>query len=129
MNHWAVQYIGDEWIAGEHDCWAFFARVQRERFGREVPPMQVDATDVLAVARAIRDDDERSHWQPVDEPREGDAVLLAHARYPSHVGVWVETPQGAGVLHCVRGAGVVFSTPQALARDGWRRVDCYRRTA
>lgn len=128
MNHWAIEYIGDEWVPGEHDCWAFFARVQRERFGRDVPPIEIDPDDVLAVARAIRDDDERQHWRHVDVPQEGDAVLLAHARYPSHIGVWVNV-DGGGVLHCVRGAGVVFSRPQMLARDGWRQVDYYRRIA
>lgn len=123
--HWAADYIGDEWRAGEHDCWGFVRRVQRERYGREVPPFDVDAFNCLACARAVRDNPERSNWQQVGEPQEGDAVLLAHAKHPSHVGIWIDA-DGGGVLHCVEGDGVVFQARKSLAACGWGRLEFYR---
>ena len=123
---WAAQYIGEPWVAGEHDCWSFFRRVQAERFGCDVPVIEIDAEDIRTVAETLRDHDERRAWQSVDSPREGDAVLMAHARYPSHIGVWVDDDSHGGVLHCVRGDGVVFSTRLALELSGWRRLMFYR---
>lgn len=130
--HWASEYIGIPWKCGAQgpdafDCWAFVREIQRARFGREVPIIDVDANDTRAVACAIRDHDERRRWIAVPEPAEGDAVLMAHARYPSHIGVWVDV-DGGGVLHCVRGAGVVFQSRAALAAAGWGRLEYYRCT-
>lgn len=125
MTHWATGYIGEPWVAQQNDCWAFCRRVWRDHFELEVPAVDVDAAHLALVARAFAGHAERANWIEVDLPREGDAVLLAHARYASHVGVWIEA-DGGGVLHCDQASGVVFSTPQALDRCGWRRLRFYR---
>lgn len=131
MSHWAAALIGRPYAAGaegpeEFDCWGLFRSVQRDFFGRHVPAMpEVERLDLMACARAIRDSGERANWLPVEIPREGDAVLMARASHPSHVGVWIDT-DGGGVLHCVQGAGVLFSSLAALRRDGWGGVRFYR---
>lgn len=51
--------------------------------------------------------------------------LAAHARHPSHVGVWVDV-DGGGVLHCINGAGVVFQPIKALKAGGWGHLEFYR---
>ena len=123
---WAVQYIGDPWIHGEHDCWGFFRRVQKEQFNIDLPIMDIDANNMLAVARSMKTSGEKSNWEEINTPVEGDAVLMAHAKYPSHIGVWVDADRG-GVLHCVRGQGVVFSSRQNLDLTGWKHLTFYRR--
>lgn len=128
MTHWAIAYIGEPWVAGEHDCWAFFRRVQADRFGRAVPAIDVNAHSLMACARAVADNPERANWLPVSSPVEGDAVLMAHSRYPSHVGLWVDV-DGGGVLHCVEGAGVIFQTIKNLKACGWGHVEFYRHAA
>ncbi|MGL6245652.1 NlpC/P60 family protein [Pseudomonas sp.] len=125
MTHWAFAYIGQPWVSESHDCWGFFRRVQRERFGREIPPFDVDAFNRLACARAVAGNPERANWRPVAVPAEGDAVLLAHARHPSHVGLWVAV-DGGGVLHCVNGPGVVFQSVKMLKASGWGHLEFYR---
>lgn len=124
--HWAASYIGEPWIAQSNDCWAFCRRVWREQFGVDVPVIGVDTENMLAVAQAFRDNPERVQWYEVAEPREGDAVLMAHWRHPSHVGIWLEV-DGGGVLHCEKGPGVVFSGRAAMDRAGWRTLRFYRR--
>lgn len=126
MNHWATQYIGQPWIAGEHDCWAFARRVWREQFGIDVPTVDVDACNRLACVRAFSGHEELSNWHNVDTPQEGDAVLLSQSKHPSHVGVWVNA-DGGGVLHCVQGIGVVFQRSASLAMFGWSHTEFYRR--
>lgn len=124
--HWAAEYIGDPWVAGEHDCWAFSRRVWREKFGMDVPAVDVDACNRLACVRAFDGHEEKASWYHVDTPQEGDAVLLAQSRHPSHVGVWVDA-DGGGVLHCVEGIGVVFQTISSLKVAGWHGLEFYRR--
>lgn len=131
MTHWAEPYIGRPWESGAQgpdsfDCWGFVRHVQRERFSRELPVIDVDAGRMRAVIQAFSAHPERDHWMQVDLPAEGDCVLMAHARYPSHVGLWVDV-DGGGVLHCVRGAGVVFNSLSALRYSGWGRIAFYRR--
>lgn len=128
MTHWASTYIGAPWVAGEHDCWAFCRRVWAERFGLNVPAVDVDAHNLRAITRAISYHPERLLWVAVDTPAEGDAVLMAHNRFPAHVGIWVDA-DGGGVLHCEESRGVIFTTRAQLAVGGWTRLAYYRRAA
>jgi cell wall-associated NlpC family hydrolase len=128
--HWAIRYIGLPWVNGgqgpdSFDCWGFFRYVQKENYGISVPIIETDADDYRQVARTFADSQERAKWIRKQTPECGDAVLLAHARYPSHVGVYVDV-DGGGVLHCVRGEGVVFSTMTALKLSGWGRIEIFR---
>lgn len=125
MSHWAIPYIGEPWVRHEHDCWAFFRRVQAERFGRAIPEIPVENYRRAACVALIEGHAERGNWMPTEMPQEGDAVLLSHARHPSHVGVWVEV-DGGGVLHCVGGVGVCFQTVKSLKAMGWGRLEYYR---
>lgn len=126
MNHWAADEIGRPWLAGVHDCWAFFRRVQAERYGRHVPPFQVDARSTLACARAMNANPERQAWHRVSTPEDGDAVILARGKHPTHVGIWLDI-DGGGVLHCQRGAGVIFQDLRALGLAGWSHLEFYRK--
>lgn len=124
--HWAAAYIGEPWVPHDNDCWSFCRRVWRERFGFVVPVVDVDPLRTLAVAHALVHHGERANWIEVDTPEEGDAVLMAHNRHPLHVGRWVAA-DGGGVLHCDQNSGVVFNTRAALARNGWARLQFFRR--
>jgi len=132
MSHWANQYIGKAWQAGTdgpdaYDCYSFFRMVMREHYGLEVPAVSVDANNIKEAIRAFRDtDDAYSGWIEVDHPADGDAVLMAHARYPSHIGVWIVTPGMSGALHCVEGLGVVFSSLSSLNAAGWGKKQYWR---
>lgn len=118
----AREYIGQAWVYGEHDCWAFFRKVQKEKFNREVPAVNVDALDTRACVRQFTSHNERKNWQEVKEPQNGDAILMSQSKRPTHVGVWVD----GAVLHCVRGAGVVYSNMRALKSFPYNIVGIYR---
>lgn len=128
--HWAFSYIGRSWVNGgqgpdEFDCWGFFRYIQEHHFGNVIPAYDVNANDFKKVANTIMEAEYRSKWELTISPKEGNAVLMAHAKYPSHVGVWLDV-DGGGVLHCVRGEGVVFSTVSSLKNSGWGRVEYYQ---
>ncbi|MCU0810103.1 MAG: NlpC/P60 family protein [Thiobacillaceae bacterium] len=122
MSHWITEYIGLPWVAGENDCWAFFRRVQRERFGLDLPAVDVDAMSVRACANALTGDPERSNWTSEAIPLEGDAVLMARGKHPIHIGMWA----AGGVLHCVEHSGVVFQSVPSLKMAGWNHIHFYR---
>lgn len=140
--HWAENYIGLPWSAtgegpprGEDGetpdretwrfhCWAFVCWVQERHFGRALPAI-ANPEDLLGIARDFRDHPERKRWIQVDVPAEGDCVLMRQARYPIHVGVWLDV-DGGGVLHCAQEAGVAFQGVTALAANGWRIEGTYR---
>ena len=126
MTHWALRYIGDPWVAQEHDCWAFARRVWREQFAMDVPAVDVDACNMLACVRAFSSHPEKANWYHVATPQEGDAVLLSQSKHPSHVGVWIDA-DGGGVLHCIEGGGVVFQTGSSLRVSGWHTLEFYRK--
>ncbi|MFI0609806.1 MAG: NlpC/P60 family protein [Anaerolineae bacterium] len=127
--HWSAAYLGRPWVSGEHDCWGFFRAVQEERFGRAIPAVSVDAESAAACVEAIATlQAPRAGWRPLadgDAPEEGDAVLLARKAAAAHVGVWIAA-DGGGVLHCQRGAGVLFLPRRSLARAGWGRIELFR---
>jgi cell wall-associated NlpC family hydrolase len=128
MTHWANDYIGDPWIAGEHDCWAFVRRVWREQFHIEVPPVDVDACSRMACARAFDHHDEKANWSQILKPNEGDAALIGKSARASHVGMYVDANGGA-ILHCVQGFGVVCQDVPSLKAAGWHVLGYYRRVA
>lgn len=128
--HWAFHLIGRPWISGHQgpdsfDCWGFFRYVQRTHFKLEVPFIDADAENFRDVAKKFGGSQERDNWISQTTPKDGDAVLMAHCKYPSHVGIWIDA-DGGGVLHCVRGEGVVFGTLTSLKNSGWARVEFYR---
>jgi hypothetical protein len=128
--HWAEHYIGLPWESGAEgpdvfDCWGLFRTVQRLYYRRDIAHIDVDALKLSEVIRAFAEHEERTRWQEVPVPEDGDAVLMAHTKYPSHVGVWLDVDAG-GVLHAVQGAGVLFSSLQGLRAAGWSRVLYFR---
>lgn len=130
---WAADYLGHTWRAGANgpdswDCWSFFRHVQATHYGRKVSDVCVDASNIHAVARAFGNHDERENWNEVEAPLDGDAVLMSHSRYPSHVGIYLAV-DGGGVLHCQNGAGVIFTHMAALPAMGWGRINFFRAVA
>jgi len=128
--HWARQYMGRPWVNGGQgpdafDCWELVRNVLDRHFNIQVPAVDIDANCAKACALALNHGKRKSNWRKVTAPKEGDVVLMAHAKYPSHVGIWLDVDQG-GILHCMRGAGVVYSTPTKLRLSGWGKIEYYR---
>ncbi len=122
---WEERAIGPD----AFDCWGLVAHVQEHLHGRKLPwsgEYVNDAGVLRDVIDAMRANQLQRAWQPVDSPAAGDIVIMSKSFRPSHVGVWIELPDGTcGILHCERGRGVVLQNI-AEARGGWARVE-YRR--
>ena len=127
-THWAISYIGLPWEAGaqgpsSYDCWGFFRKVQAQHFGIDVPlVIAPDYDDPTVLVSLFRTHEENQRWACVTQPRHGDAVII---HKPFHIGIWLDV-DGGGVLHCMRGAGVVFTHEAAWRLSGLGRRE-YRR--
>ena len=100
MSHWAETYVGRPYSQAE-DCAILVKEVIRERFGKYVPiPSEYAWTntstdEVRDLAKDIA--------EAVDEPEEGDAVLMrvmGDGRVQaSHIGIYVVISGRPWVLH------------------------------
>lgn len=113
MMHWSEQYVGMPWERfgnGPHafDCYGLVRFVQQVHFSRAMPEIKIDPSKPLTTRRAFKKHMEHNNWTQVDSPLEGDCVEMGEGKYVNHIGVWIAA-DGGGVLHCVQGAGAVFS--------------------
>ena len=89
-----------------------------------MPLIEIDGADPRATRRELAHSVEKRGWAEVAVPVEGDGVMMAKGAMPCHVGIWLSLD---GVLHCVEGAGAIFTPAERLADLGYRIVGTYRR--
>lgn len=120
--------IGKPWVWQSGNCWDFACHVQGELFGRTLPQVAVPGDFSRRwVLEEFARHSERARWQPVaDGPgglvmaADGALVLMAHLRFPAHVGVWL--CQEGRIIHCDGKTGVACETPLALRQMGWKQL-------
>jgi cell wall-associated NlpC family hydrolase len=97
------------------DCWGLYRLAVQDRTGISLPLWDtIDPRDGRAVARTLTGERCGEDWLPVDDPRDGDLVLLRGAYAagdgqlrggPVHVGCFVAP---AAVLHVEEGIDAVI---------------------
>lgn len=108
MAHWAEQYVGQPYIKGDADCARLLCRVRREVFGLPVPnEAEVDRAASALGRVAQMEDGVEAFGERVDEPADGDAVLMLCRGRPSHIGVFCLVDGERCVLHAQENLGMV----------------------
>ena len=130
MTHFANKYIGLPYVAGAQgpdsfDCWGFVRFVLKHEYGHNIPQVNINPDNLRDVLHAFRTDLAFQAFDEVAIPQDGDVVLMRQAKNPVHAGLWLDI-DGGGVLHCVRGAGVVFQNIHSLNACGWYLHSFYR---
>jgi len=117
------QYIGLPWSTEEYDCMSFVRKIQADHFDIEMPVISIpDYDDVRGLVGLMNGHAENQNWFPIQIPMHGDLVLI---RTPMHLGIWINV-DGGGVLHCVRGAGVVYTKDSHWSTSGFGRKQYLR---
>ena len=123
--HWAESWLG--WSDG--DCADLVRAVVLERYGLAVPLPSARAAGVRGRDAAIAASAE-ALAQPVDDPREGDVVVMrAAGRKRSlghHVGVFCDVGGVPHVLHRLAGAGTCLHRIDRLALHGLEATGVHR---
>lgn len=118
---WWSQYIGLPYDRAH--CWELVRRVYADRAGIELPTYgEIDARDLMRVARAMQGDAGQEPWVPVDNPQALDVVLLSGRARVAHVGVMVDAGR---VMHTEQATGCVLLAVTNPAIAG--RIMGYRR--
>ncbi|WP_166295334.1 hypothetical protein [Bradyrhizobium sp. 2S1] len=120
--------IGEPWAWQARNCWDFACHVERELFGRELPQIPVPAEFSRRwVLDEFEAHPERARWSEVEDgpgglvmAADGALVLMAHLRFPAHIGVWLRPEQR--VIHCDSKTGVACETTLALRQMGWKKL-------
>ena len=98
-----------------------------ELFGRELLRVAVPSELKRWILGEIERHAERARWREVQDglgglvmAPDGALMLMAHLRFPAHIGVWLK-PE-ARVIHCSEQHGVWCETVLALRQRGWKRL-------
>jgi len=117
-HHWMYQYFHKRWTP-EYDCWAHFVEVQREEFGIHSFDNLMGIPKVLDYVGALNYVKNNAvfkrHWQPVEKPKNGDAIVFGGGRLKFHIGTYLDCDTG-GVLHCCESQGVTFTRWRAFVQ-------------
>lgn len=107
-EHWSGKYIGTPYVRGEADCARLLVTVSRAEFGVVVPDEAEVERAASRLGRAAQmSDGVEAFGVPVEQPAEGDAVLMICCGRPSHIGVFCVVDGEACVLHALENAGMV----------------------
>lgn len=108
MTHWSTRYIGREHKKGVYDCASLAIDVQKEVFNRDVV-LPVERRDYsYSVLSEMIDEHKFSVAEKVEEPQEGDAVLMFSNNRRNHIGIYTVIDGIPYVLHNMQKAGVVL---------------------
>ncbi len=119
------RYIGIPWHFGargpdEYDCWGLLKTVRDTYFGGGIPDTPLGDPARELYAEKLR----TGLWEIVSSPAHGDGVLLRDEGEP-HVGIYLDF-DGGGILHSMRGAGVIFTELRELRIMGFANPRFYR---
>lgn len=116
-----TQYELGGQLPGTVDCYGCARLIQKEIFGREMPPFEMPSlSGRTAIAAAISVHPERARWQEVAKPVDGAVVTMARNICGYHIGTWLKEDGGV-IIHAIEECGVVADTIRSLETIGWRR--------
>lgn len=108
MAHWCENYIGQPYIHGEADCARLVCQIRRDVFGQAVPDGAELDRAASRLGRAVQmEEGVGLYGESVEQPQEGDAVLMICRGRPSHIGVFCVVDGEPCVLHAMENAGMV----------------------
>ena len=129
MAEWWAPYIGVEYGEGEghFTCWSLVRQVYLDQLGIALPEYgEIEASDLLRVARAMGDAQESDGWIEVMEPQEYDVILMRAPRGNGRV-VHVGVVAGGGCLHVEQSTATCLVPLQHFSVAG--RIKGFRRRA
>lgn len=119
MPHWSERYLGLSYAPGNFDCADLAVKVQREVFGREVVLPSDHGSDPFGRNARI-EAHKLACAEPVDEPADGDAVLLITNGRLQHIGLLCLIRGERWVLHNRKALGVTRGRLRDLEAQGYR---------
>lgn len=127
MAEWWAPYIGVEYgeEPGRFTCWSLVRQVYADQLGVTLPEYgEIEASDLLRVARAMDAGQGDDGWIEVLEPQEYDVILMRSPRGNGRV-VHVGVVAGGGCLHVEQSTATCLVPLQHFSVAG--RIKGFRR--
>lgn len=99
--HWSDEYVGREYIPEEFDCVHLVVEVQNKIYGKQIEVQVEREQNVFKLCRQI-DQHLETFYEQVEQPEEGDMVLMKCRGRLNHTGVYVVIDGVPYVLHNLR---------------------------
>lgn len=115
-------YGEDSFGPTSFNCWGLLHYVQRHYFYVSMPVAPMGDAD--ACVQMFVEHMHSGKWTPIATPVHGSGALLREGTEP-HVGIYLDI-DGGGILHAVRGPGVIWTPIHKLKKAGYRTVKYYR---
>jgi hypothetical protein len=120
---------GKPWAWQSRNCWGWACHVRGELFGRGLPRLAIPGDfSKRWILEAIERHPEGAAWREApDGPgglvkvEDGALVLMAHLRFPAHIGVWLQ-PE-ARVIRYSEQHGACCESVLATAADALEEAD------
>jgi hypothetical protein len=124
-----INYIGKKWEEGaagpdSYDCHHLVLEIAHKFYNKKLPSVEVNAASLLDVVKKITKDKVWEQFEKLDNPEDGCLVKLFTATNPNHIGVYIDI-DGGGVIHSLRGIGVVFDSVFML-KNIYAQLEFYR---
>lgn len=105
------------------DCFSCMRIIEKELFFRNTPAFQIEEDTPKGYIQAVLKGKREFNWVQIDEPVNGCVVELTRGNTPHHVGVYFELPHFKikGLVHALKGAGVIYDPMNTLKGAGWKR--------
>ena len=105
------------------DCFSCTKLIQKDLFGRDIPHIEINDDSAIAFVRAVIYGRKAFDWLQIEEPIHGCIVELSRGNDPHHIGTYINLPDFKvdGLVHCLKGAGVVYDPRNMLKAAGWKR--------
>ena len=119
--------VNGQSIEEGYDCLSFTRLVQKEMFGRALPEIHIENDSVASFIKAAIESEKTYNWVQSKEPEHGCIVELSRSKVPHHCGTYIDLidPRTGvrvkGLLHSLKGSGVIFDPWISLKAAGWRR--------
>ena len=93
------EFIGQDWVYLENDCWAVFRKASLSIFGVAIHEVEIAGeSSPEQTARLMNENKLNPEWVKTEKPLPGSLVFISDSRgNPVHVGLYISS---GDVLHC-----------------------------
>ncbi len=116
MNY--LYYLNKPWVLGHYECWAMVCDFYKTELDIELPLINLGTTSPTARRKALADNEVYPLFSRKLKPKHGDVVAMCEKmdvkKIFSHVGVYLDTPDGNKIMHSSKSHGTLIQDPSII---------------
>lgn len=110
------KYIGRDY--SDIDCYSLFLAIEKD-LGHDLPDLRKSGKSKKEREKEIAEGKKNPHFEKIDKPVIGCAVIMYHNDIPQHIGVYIGQNK---VIHSTVDKGVIIEELRLLQIEGFYKV-------